>query len=77
MGMRLSPLVLMGFCGRLGLCGVLPYGKLLLLGSGRFFRMLVGLRFIMSFLAAMFVAVGSVLVRISPMLMGLFLVAII
>jgi hypothetical protein len=77
MGMRLSPLVLVGLSGRLGLRGVLLYGELFLLGSGRLFGMLVGLGFIVGSLAAMLVAVGSVLMCIGPMFMSRFLVAII
>lgn len=45
--------------------------------SGLSFRMLVGLGFIMGCLAAVLVAIGSVLVRIGPMFMVRFLVAII
>lgn len=75
MSVRLSPLVLVGLGGRLGLRGIFPYGELLLLGSGRFFRMLVGLGFVVGLPCAVFVAVGPVLVCIGTMFMFGFLLA--
>lgn len=77
MGVRLSPLMLVGLTCWLGLRRVLPYRKLFLLGSGFSFGMLVGLGFVVTSLRAMFMAVGSVLMCTRTMLMGGFLVAII
>ena len=76
MFVRLLPVMLVGLSGRFCL-GRVANCEFFLLVSWLPFRMFVGLGFIVSSFAAVFVAVGPMLVRIALMLLGRLLVAII